>query len=144
MIRVFNELEIPHLVDIWYRASTLAHPFLESTFVEKVRKDMEELYLPNSNTWVYELDGKAVAFISMMENEIAGLFVFPEYHSKGIGSQLVNHVLCNNNELNVEVFENNNIGRAFYEKYGFVQYGQYLHQESQQITLRLKYSPASG
>ncbi len=55
----------------------------------------------------------------MVENEIAGLFVLPGHHSNGIGAQLVNFIREFHNKLEVEVFRENIIGRAFYNKYGF-------------------------
>lgn len=140
MIRKYGETDVDSVLDIWYEASELAHPFLEAAFVEKVKNDMREIYLPHSKTWVYEEDDKVVGFISMLENEIGGLFVKPDEHARGIGTQLVDYVLDMNNQIEVEVFEKNSIGRAFYNKYGFVLVKQYQHDESKQSLLRLKCS----
>ncbi|WP_456437127.1 GNAT family N-acetyltransferase [Psychroserpens sp.] len=139
MIRKYREKDLNIVLDIWYKSSTLAHSFLDSDFVKKVKKDMRELYLPNSKTWVYEEDYIVVGFISMIENEIGGLFVLPNYHSKGIGIQLVNFVKEFHNELEVEVFEKNPIGRAFYNKYGFQKIKQFVHKETGNNIIRLKY-----
>ena len=75
----------------------------------------------------------------MLGNEIGGLFVLPNNHFKGIGTQLVNFIKESHSELDVEVFEKNAIGRAFYEKYGFVQINKYYHTESKNEVLRLRY-----
>ena len=82
MIRKHTEKDLDEIINIWYSASTLAHPFLETNFVEKVKKDMRDIYIPNSETWVFEENNSAVGFISMLDNEIGGLFVMPNYHSK--------------------------------------------------------------
>ena len=74
----------------------------------------------------------------MIGNEIAGLFVLPNHHSKGIGTQLVNLVSKLHNELDVEVFEKNVIGRAFYDKHGFKLMKHYTHKESGNEVLRLR------
>lgn len=124
-------------MDIWSQASALAHPFLDKNFVEKVRTDMRALYLPNSQTWVYEDKNSVVGFIAMINNEIGGLFVLPEYQFKGIGTKLVDFVLQDNDELEVEVFERNFIGRAFYDKYGFVLLKKLSHKETGNEILRL-------
>jgi len=139
MIRKHTEKDLDEIINIWYKASTLAHPFLESTFVEKVKKDMREIYIPNSETWIFEENNSAIGFISMLDNEIGGLFVMPNHHSKGIGTQLVNFVNNLYNELEVEVFEKNIIGRSFYNKYGFNKIKQYTHTESNNEILRLNY-----
>jgi len=139
MIRKYNSTDTNRLIEIWYTASTLAHPFLADDFVAKTKKDMRELYLPNSETWVYEKEGEVIGFISMLGNEIGGLFVFPHHHSQGIGTQLVNYVKELHETLEVEVFENNAIGRPFYDKYGFTLMASHVHQPTQQQVLRMKF-----
>ncbi len=99
---------------------------------------MTNLYIPNSETWVYEINNSIVGFISMMDNEIGGLFVLPNSHSKGIGTKLVDFIKKYYSELEVEVFKKNSVGRAFYDKYGFERIKKYMHEESGNEVLRLK------
>jgi len=141
MIRKYTDTDLEQVLEIWYQASTLAHPFLEDSFVEKVKKDMREIYLPNPNaqTWIMEKDQTPIAFISMLGNEIGGLFVSPQHHSRGVGTALVNHVHTMHDQLEVEVFKNNKIGRPFYEKYGFQLLKEYFQEASQQVVLRMKW-----
>lgn len=138
MIRKYNENEIPILINIWEQASSIAHPFLTQEFTKIVKKAMTEMYLPGSDTWVYTEANSIVGFISMVENEIGGLFVNPEFHSKGIGTLLIKHIEQIHEELEVEVFEQNKIGRPFYEKYGFKKTKEYFHKESNQKVIRMK------
>lgn len=138
MISKYSEDEIPELIEIWELASHLAHPFLDSEFTKMVKSMMQEKYLPNSNTWVYKESGNIVGFISMMENEIGGLFVHPDYHSKGIGTKLVNHISKFYMELEVEVFHLNKIGKPFYEKYGFEVFKEYIQEGTGQKVLRMR------
>ncbi len=138
MIRKYNEKEIPVLIKIWEQASTLAHPFLDNAFTLMVKRAMTETYLPNSNTWVYEESDTIVGFISMIENEIGGLFVHPNHHSKGIGTTLVSHMNKFYKELEVEVFNENKIGKPFYEKLGFKILKKYIHEDTNQEILRMK------
>ncbi|MBN2693536.1 GNAT family N-acetyltransferase [bacterium] len=139
MIRKLQENDIEGIINIWHQASSLAHPFLEPDFVEKEKNDLREIYIPKSETWVYEDNGSLIGFISMLGNEIGGLFVLPNFHSKGVGTQLVNFIKELHSELEVEVFEKNSIGRGFYKKYGFVQKKKYYHVESKSEMLRLHY-----
>lgn len=139
MIRKYKKTDIDTIVNIWHQSFTLAHPFVEQTFIEKVKKDMYEIYLPNSDTWVYQENDIIIGFISMLGNEIGGLFILPNSFSKGIGTQLVNFMLESHRELEVEVFKKNSIGRAFYDKYGFRYMKEYFHNESNNDMLRLKY-----
>ena len=73
------------MIVIWEAAAQLAHPFLTDDFHQMVKKAMTEMYLPNSNTWVYVKDNVVLGFVAMIDNEIGGLFVNPEMHGKGIG-----------------------------------------------------------
>lgn len=139
MIRKHKEQDLEQIINVWYRSSTLAHPFLRSGFVEKVKSDMTNIYIPDSETWVYEIENSIVAFISMLDNEIGGLFVLPDNHSKGIGTELVDFIKKKHSVLEVEVFEKNLIGRAFYNKYGFERIEKYNHKESGNEVLRLKF-----
>jgi len=138
MIRKHKEQDLEQIMNIWQKSSTLAHPFLKNDFVEKVASDMRNLYIPNSETWVFEENNIVIGFISMIENEIGGLFVLPDNHSKGIGTKLVDFIAKENKVLEVEVFEKNKIGNAFYNKYGFKLIKQYLHEESYNVVLRLQ------
>ena len=138
MIRKHKEQDLKAIINVWYKSSTLAHPFLSSSFMEKVKSDMTNIYIPDSETWVYEIENAIIGFISMVDNEIGGLFVLPNNHSKGIGTKLVDFIRKEHLDLEVEVFEKNHIGRAFYDKYGFEKIKEYHHKESGNKVLRLK------
>tara|TARA_R110000772_G_scaffold153478_1_gene264493 strand:- start:391 stop:822 length:432 start_codon:yes stop_codon:yes gene_type:complete len=138
MIRKHKEQDLEHIINVWYQSSTLAHPFLNSAFVEKVKSDMTNLYIPGSETWVYEIDNSIVGFISMIGNEIGGLFVLPNNQSKGIGKALIGLIKQDHAQLEVEVFDKNLNGKGFYEKYGFELIDRYYHEESENDVLRLK------
>lgn len=101
---------------------------------------MTNIYIPNSETLVYEDDNVIIGFISMIGNEIGGLFVSPNNQSKGIGSKLVDFIKKEHTNLEVEVFEKNIIGRSFYDKYGFKRIKKYHHTESGKDVLRLKFT----
>ena len=139
MIRKREEKDNNEIMNVWNQASILAHPFLEPDFVEKAKKDLRDVYIPNTETWVFEENSKVIGFISMLGNEIGGLFVLPNNHRKGVGTQLVNFINRLYPELEVEVFEKNVIGRAFYEKYGFTLIRRYHHADSNNEILRLRY-----
>ena len=138
MIRKHKETDLEEILSLWYQAQSIAHPFLSTDFVNIVKKAMREIYIPNSETGVYEVDGKILRFISMLENEIGGLFVMPEEHSKGIGTKLVDFISPLHPELEVEVFKKNKIGRAFYDKYGFKVFDEQMNKESGFEVLRMK------
>ena len=106
-------------------------------FIVQEEQNLRTLYLPNAETWVVEEDGAPVGFISLIGNEIGGLFLDPSQHGRGLGRAMVDHAKTLRDRLRVEVFERNAIGRRFYERYGFVEEGSYRHDESAEITLQL-------
>ncbi|MCW5518125.1 GNAT family N-acetyltransferase [Muriicola sp. Z0-33] len=145
MIREYKGADLNKLMNIWQQATTLAHSFLAEEFVKNITKDMRTIYLPDptAKTYVYEENENILGFISMRENKIAGLFVRPENHSKGIGSSLVNHIKDNYENLEVEVFKNNKIGLAFYDKYGFSKVEEYLFKPAEQVIFKMRYNTKS-
>ncbi|MEP3245363.1 MAG: GNAT family N-acetyltransferase [Sneathiella sp.] len=138
MMRHYTEEDTDALLEIWRKANTLAHPFLEEAFVKQVAKDMRCIYLPNAETWVMEEEGRPIGFIALVKDEIGGLFLDPDFHGNGFGKALVDHALSLKGTLSVEVFEKNRIGRRFYERYGFIETDRYLHDLSAEVTLKMR------
>ncbi|KQC30242.1 GNAT family N-acetyltransferase [Flagellimonas eckloniae] len=138
MIRKYKKEEISILIDIWEKSSAVAHPFLDDEFTKMVKTAMKETYLPNSDTWVFEEKNEIVGFISMLDNEIGGLFILPTHQSKGIGSLLLEHISQFHTELEVEVFDENEIGKPFYIKKGFSLIKEYIQDATNQKVFRMK------
>jgi putative acetyltransferase len=143
LIREYRSEDTDALVAIWRAASELAHPFLTDTFMEQEAINLRELYFPNAETWVIEDDGKPAGFVALVGDEIGGLFLDPSLHGRGLGKALVDHVVALKGPLRVEVFEKNTIGRRFYERYGFEEVSNYVHEPSGEMTLRLALSQDS-
>ena len=137
MIRDYKTNDTDVLIDIWEKANALAHPFLARDFVAFVKDAMRNMYLPNAETWVIEEHGTPIGFIAMMGNEIGGLFLDPDHHGQGHGRAMVDHAVGLKGPLRVEVFKDNQVGRPFYERYGFEFVEEYLHDQSGAITFRL-------
>lgn len=143
MIRAYQHKDTKSILDVWYQASLVAHPFLDQTFLEKEKINIQEIYLPNTKTWVFQENEQVVGFISMMDNEVGAIFVYPTFHGKKIGFQLMNHVATKFDTLEVEVFERNKVGRTFYDRYGFTFLKKYVHEETGFEMLRLEFSGES-
>ena len=140
MIRKYKETDLEELLEVWYEASSMAHPFLDSEFMEKEKQNIRDVYMPNTKTWVSTNKDVLDGFIAMMGNEVGAIFVRPEKHGQGIGKNLMDFVCQFHNELEVEVFKDNKIGRAFYTKYGFKVIKEYQHKETKRALLRMKFN----
>ncbi|TWT29741.1 putative acetyltransferase [Thalassoglobus neptunius] len=68
-IRKYENGDVPAILKAWDSATRLAHPFLEEDFLAQERRNIPELYLPNAETWVTEVDGEVVDFIALLGNE---------------------------------------------------------------------------
>ena len=139
MIRPYTPSDDDQIVDVWYQATTLAHPFMDAAFLQKEADNIRNIYLPNTNTWVVPNETGLDGFISMIDNEVGAIFVRPEKHGQGIGKQLMDLVREQYEVLEVEVFEENAIGRRFYDRYGFEVIKQHTHEETQRDLLRMRY-----
>jgi len=139
MIRKYKKSDIEEILEVWYQASRMAHPFLDADFMGMEKRNIRDVYMPNTSTWVYEKNDDVLGFISMMGNEVGAIFVRPEYHGMGIGRQLMDFVSDFHEEMEVEVFERNSVGRAFYDKYGFELLEELVHKETNNKVLRLRF-----
>jgi putative acetyltransferase len=139
-IRQYTKFDLAAVLSSWESATRLAHPFMTDDFLAQERKNTAELYLPNTDTWVMEIDGEVVGFIALMGNEVGALFLQPEHHGKGAGKVLMDKARELHGDLEVEVFSENSIGRKFYSKYGFEFLEETLHEPTGKQVLRLGYA----
>ena len=139
MIRKYREEDIEALLDVWFLASSLAHPFLSDEFMEQERANIRDRWIPQSDTWVYEHEGEVIGFVSLIGNEVGGLFLAPNRHGQGFGRALMDHAKGIHNELEVEVFKENGIGRRFYDRQGFVTVKEIVHEETGNRIIRMRW-----
>ncbi|MEW6998068.1 GNAT family N-acetyltransferase [Colwelliaceae bacterium BS250] len=139
-IRQYKASDLKSVLDTWELATRLAHEFMTDDFIAQERKNVADIYLPNTDTWVAEVDGEVKGFIALMGNEVGAIFLQPNYHGKGIGKSLMDKAQSLHESLEVEVFKANSIGRNFYSKYGFEYLEEKFHEPTGQPLLRLKFT----
>ena len=142
MIRPYDDGDLEQLLDVWHRASLLAHSFLSQDFLENERQQIIELWLPIAETTVYEAEGRVVGFLSLIGNEVGAIFVDPDRRGRGVGRALMDVARGSRPFLELNVFEANSIGRRFYDAYGFEVVGRHMDQAAGQPELRLRLSEA--
>lgn len=143
-IRAYRPADLEELLDVWGRASALAHPFLDAAFLEQERRNIPALYLPTAETWIREQDGHVAGFLSLLGDEVGALFVDPRWHRSGIGRALLEHARGLRGALEVDVFERNAIGRAFYDAMGFELVERRVHPATGFTLLRLRLPADTG
>ncbi|QDS91812.1 putative N-acetyltransferase YjaB [Roseimaritima multifibrata] len=137
MIRKYEASDLNDLLETWAAASELAHPFLTQEFLASERENIPNVYLPIADTWVFESEGQVIGFIALIGNEIGAIFVHPSIQRTGVGTSLMEKAKALHEELEVEVFVSNTIGRGFYAKCGFTLMEEKLHEPTGQQVMRL-------
>lgn len=138
MIRKYDPGDLEDLIEVWYDAVQIAHSFWTPEMFERERKEISGTFLPLAETWVFEEEGKVVGFIALVGNEVGGIFVSPRSQRDGIGRALMDHARASRDHLELDVFEANEIGRSFYDAYGFEKVGERLDDATGLRVLRLR------
>ena len=119
MIKKYSGNDLDSVIKIWLAASIKAHSFVPEDFWRSQIGNMREIYIPASETYVYELDSEVVGFYALYENNLAAIFVKPELQGKGIGKQLINHAKTLRQTINLNVYKENQASYDFYRSQGF-------------------------
>lgn len=108
-IRQYQESDLEPVLESWEVATRLAHEFMTDDFIAQERQNVAEIYLPNTDTWVAEVEGEVVGFIALMGNEVGAIFLQPNCHGRGIGRALMDKAQELHGNLEIEVFKENAI-----------------------------------
>ena len=139
-IRRYKQSDLESVLDAWEVATRLAHEFMTDDFIAQERRNVADVYLPNTDTWVAVVDDRVQGFIALMGDEVGAIFLQPTCHGKGIGRALMDKAQELHGDLEVEVFKENSVGRSFYSKYGFEPLEEKYHEPTGQQILRLKFT----
>ena len=83
MIRPLSKSDLDAAVELWYQASVKAHGFIPADFWHAQRAAMRDIYLPASESWVYEEQGLLAGFISWHQGSVAALFIARACNHRG-------------------------------------------------------------
>lgn len=119
-IRGFETRDMDTVLDIWLRASIRAHDFVDREFWEARLEDVRDLYIPDSETYVYEKSGEVRGFFSLENFTLAALFVAPDSQGRGIGRCLLDRAKSLRIRLTLTVYKENRKSVRFYVRNGFV------------------------
>ena len=121
MIRSAKKREYSTLSQLWLRVSIHAHHFIPTKYWTDNVHDMEILYLPEADNWIYTKKNKIYGFISICDGYIAALFVDIPYQRHGIGKALLDFVKDKYTvNLTLNVYKENLQAIYFYRKNGFI------------------------
>jgi len=121
-IRPVRDSDRDSLISIWERSVRATHHFLTGADIEDLRPlAAEELRSGSIDLWVLvNANNVPLGFMGIVNERIEALFLDPVAHGKGGGRRLVAHAQSSwPGALVVDVNEQNEAGRAFYESLGF-------------------------
>lgn len=122
------------ILNLWLRTATHANPFIEDNFWEKHYDKVKNKYFANSEDFVYIIDDKIVGFICITdENNIAGLFVDPDYQNQGIGTELIEFAKTEYSLLHLNVYAKNRSVLEFSTRRGFLIDGAIRNPDNEEI-----------
>lgn len=100
---------------------------------------MRNIYIPASETYVYEIESKVVGFFALYENTLAAIFVAPERQGQGIGKMLINHAKEQRFSLTLSVYKENVASLNFYLSQGFTIMSEQIdeHTGHQEYTMNV-------
>lgn len=142
MVRAFKQSDMEAILKIWLTASYRAHDFIEREFWDSKVDDMRDIYLPGSESYVYERDGELCGFFSLAENCLAAIFVDPALQRQGIGKKLIAKAQSLREHLDLTVYKKNSASISFYETVGFERVKEQIDEATGQAELLMSWSAA--
>ncbi len=143
MIRPFQESDMPDVLDIWLNASLISHDFISDEFWKAKVEDMKNIYLPASETYIFEEEGKVLGFISLYGNSLAAIFVNPKSQGKGIGQELIKEAKTRRDELHLSVYAKNTNSVRFYLNCGFQEVNENIDTHTGEKEILMKWIKAT-
>ena len=130
MIRTFEPRDMDRLLEIWLSASIKAHDFIDASFWQANIESMRDVYIPASETFVIEDSSGVLGFYSLLDSQLAALFVDPAHQGKGFGKQLLDHAKCLRKELSLSVYKENTPSVGFYTSRGFKRVKEQIDEQT--------------
>lgn len=119
MIRKFTVSDMEEVLTIWLESSVKAHDFVDRSFWESKLDDMRNVYIPASETFVYDSDSEVKGFFSLHDHTLAAIFVAPGCQGQGIGKELMGKVKALRPSITLNVYKENWKTVEFYKHCGF-------------------------
>lgn len=140
MIREMEKNDITAVMDVWLTSTIKAHPFLSENYWTKNYRTVKNKYLSVAKTYVNEVDGVIVGFISIIKDGFIGaLFVLPGCQGHRVGEQLLKFVQQAYPQLHAHAYERNPRALHFYKKHGFIVSGKQPNLDSSFIEFILEW-----
>jgi putative acetyltransferase len=117
--------DFPRVVEVWEASVRATHHFVTEADIQAFRPLVwEGLAQVEPLLAVRDGDGCVAGFIGVVGEEIAMLFVHPDWRGRGIGRRLLTHAVTALGATRLDVNEQNAPAVGFYRRMGFVVMGR--------------------
>lgn len=140
MIRKIEPEEINDVLDVWITSSIQAHSFIDKEFWTSKIDAMREIYIPNSDTYIFKENEITKGFFSLHGDTLAAMFVSPEFQGNGIGFKLMDKAKSLRSMLELTVYKENPKSIEFYKKCGFKTIKEKVDEHTGHIEILMKYN----
>ncbi|WP_018592445.1 N-acetyltransferase [Terrisporobacter glycolicus] len=108
MIRNIESKDIDKIMAIWLKSTIKAHDFIDEGYWNNNYNTVKNVYIPMSDTFVYEDKENIKGFISIINSEFIGaLFVGIDCQGNGVGKKLIDYAMNKYKKLNLAVYKDN-------------------------------------
>ena len=120
MIRKMQTADIDRIAEIWLDTNLKAHDFIPAEYWEGNYGTVREM-ISQAEVYVYadEDNDEIQGFIGLDGEYIAGIFVWSEAQSRGIGRRLLDRAKEEKRKLTLNVYARNPGAVRFYQQEGF-------------------------
>lgn len=119
-IDIFKENDIPVGVKVWEESVRKTHHFLKEADINYLKPFVKDIFLQIEKVVCMRDDnGSVIAFMGVENEKIEMLFIHPSYIGKGLGRKLIRHAIDTLCAKYVDVNEQNEKAKGFYEHMGF-------------------------
>lgn len=128
--KVIETDDINRISEIWLESTLETHDFIDADYWKSHLIEVKQQMLEAEIYAVYE-EEQPVAFIGLVANYIAGIFILKDYQKKGYGKKLLKIAQQKYSELHLSVYEKNQNALAFYKHQNFIVEEQKMDENSE-------------
>ena len=130
---------VPDIISLWYRCTCQHQAFISDKYWREITPSITALLYQHSHSSLIAIaEQRLVGFITVIENELAALFVDSSMQRVGIGTLLLEQIEKKRQLSSVKVYAANKTAMAFYQQHGFTELSRQLQIETDQLLITMQ------
>lgn len=138
MIKNFKNQDLDKIMKLWLESNILAHNFIDCEYW-KNNYDTVKSMISSATIYIFEQNDIIQGFIGLIDTYVAGIFVSPDFQSKGIGKMLLNYAKDKNKMLSLNVYKENIRAVNFYLHNNFIISNEQIDKNTGKIEFHMNW-----